>query len=125
MAADVAVGITIVFGTSGFSAQITDMNPPPWAREALETTHQGTATPARTWTPADLGDWGEMSIDFFFEPATSPPHDDAAETITITFPNATTWAFEGFMTGYEPGAVLNTLMTGTATVKVSGDVTIT
>ena len=126
MAADVATGITVAFGTSGFSADITDLNPPEWVREWLETTHQGTAVPARTWIPADLGDWGEFSFDFFFDPSTQPPHDDAIEEITITWPDATTWVWDGGMANYAPGPItLNGLMTGSATFKVSGDITIT
>ena len=48
----------------------------------------------------------------------------AAETVTITWPDSDTWAFTGFMTNYAGDAPHNGLMTGTATVKVSGDVTI-
>ena len=124
MAADIATGITIVFGTSGFSAELTDITAPEAARDAVESSHQGTTT-ARTFIPQDLVDWGSLEIDFNFDPSTDPPVDATAETVTITWPDATTWAFSGFMTNYSASAPLNDKMTGSATVKVTGDVTIT
>ena len=96
---DVATGITIVFGTSGFSAQILDVTPPGMSRESLETTHQSTMT-QKTFMPADLYDSGELGFDIHFNPDTSPPIGGATETITITFPSGATWAFSGFMTNY-------------------------
>lgn len=124
MGADVATGITVVFGTSGFSADITDITPPEASVESLETSHQGTTT-AKTFTPADLIDWGEMRIDFHFDEDTDPPVGSAAETVTLTWPDTSTWAFSGFMTNYSGSGPLNGLMSGSATVKVTGDVTIT
>jgi len=124
MAADVATGITIVFGTSGFSAELLDITAPTGTREPINTSHQGTSG-QHTFTPADLMDWGSLEISFHFAPSTDPPIDGAAETVTITWPDATTWAFSGFMTDYSASAPLNDKMTGSATVKVSGDVTIT
>ena len=121
---DVAVGITIDFATSAFTAEITDVTPPNPNRDSIETSHQGT-TVAKTFTPADLLDSGEAAFDFHFNPATNPPVDQDPEDITITFPSGTTWEFEGFMTDYAPDAPLNDKMVGSATLKVSGEITIT
>lgn len=118
---DVATGITLVFGTSGFTAELLDMTPPEGSREAIQTSHQGT-TGQHTFTPADLVDWGELRIDFHFNPATEPPINEAVEELTLTWPDGDTWVFNGFMTNYSGGAVLNEKMTGSATIKVSGDV---
>ena len=125
MSVFIGTGTTIAFGTSGFSAEILDVTPPGGSRESIQTSHMGT-TDAHTFTPAKLVDWGELSFDIHFDPATTPPIGLVAETITITFPNsaATTWAFTGFCTGYESADPLEGKMTGTITVKVSGDVTI-
>jgi len=120
---DIAHGITISFGTSGFSANLTDITPPAAERESIDTSHQGT-TSFKTFTPADLAEWGSLEVTIHFNPATDPPIDQAAETVTITWPDSDTWAFTGFMTNYAGDAPHNGLMTGTATVKVSGDVTI-
>ena len=121
---DIATGITIVFGTSGCSAEILDVNPPSLSRESVEVTHQGT-TGGKDFIPADLYDAGECSFDVHFNPDTAPPIDEAAETITITFPSGATWAFSGFLTGYEPKAPLEDKMTATVTIKVTGEITIT
>lgn len=121
---DIGTGITIVFGTTGFTAQIVDVSGPGLSRESIDVTHQETVD-ARAFTPADLFDGGELSFDIHFNPDTDPPVDEVAETITITWPAGATWAFNGFMTGYEPAAPLDDKMTGSVTVKVNGDITIT
>lgn len=122
-AVDVSFGFTIVFGTSAFAAQITDITPPAQTREAIGTSYQGTTT-AATYMPADLVENGELTFTIHFNPDTAAPIDGAAETVTITWPSGATWAFTGFMTAYTPGAPFNGLMTGEVTVKVSGDITI-
>lgn len=118
-------GITITFGTSGFSGEIIDTTPPEMTRESIETSHTETANNRKTFIPADLGDDGELSFDINFDPDVDPPIDGAAETITITFASGATWAFSGFMTGYAPAAPIDDRMTATVTVKVSGVITIT
>lgn len=121
---DISTGITIVFGTSSFSAQILDVTPPSQSRESIPTSHQGTTT-AHTYLPADLVENGELTFTIHFNPDTVPPIDAAAETVTITWPAGATWAFSGFMTNYEPDAPFEGKMTGTVTVKVTGDITVT
>ncbi len=121
---DIATGITIDFGTTAFTAEITDVSGPGLSRDSVDVTHQGTVD-ALAFTPADLFDAGEASFDIAFNPDTSPPIDQVAETITITWPAGATWVFNGFMTGYEPSAPLNDKMTGSVTIKVNGDITIT
>ena len=121
---DIAVGITIVFGTTGFSAEILDVTPPNMTRDSIEVSHQGT-TDVKEFTPADLYDSGEASFDFHFNPDTDPPIDEPAEIVTMTFPSGAIWAFSGFMTDYAPDAPLNDKMVGSATLKVDGEITIT
>jgi len=120
---DIGTGITLVFGTSGFTAEITDITPPGASRDSVNTSHQGTTT-AHTFSPTDLYDAGELSFDFHFNPDTSPPIDGATEEIVMTFPSGCTWTFNGFMTAYEPSTPLEDKMTGSATVKVTGAVAI-
>ena len=120
---DVATGMTVVFGTSAFSAQILDIRPPGAKRGEIDTSHMGTSV-NKTFTPEDFVDRGEMEMDIHFNPDTTPPIAAAAETITITFPAAATWAFTGFVTEYMPDAPLNNKMTATVKVKVSGAITI-
>ncbi len=121
---DIGTGITIGFGTSAFAAEITDITGPGLERESVETTHQGTED-ARTHAPVDLFDAGELGFDIHFNPDTDPPIDQPEETITITWPSGATWVFQGFMTGYEPATPLEDKMTGSVTIKITGDITIT
>lgn len=127
---DIAVGITIDFADTGFTAQILDVTPPNPSRDSIETSHQGT-TEAKRFIPADLYDSGEAGFDFHFDPDTNPPIDQPPEIITMTFPipdglsNGATWVFTGFMTDYAPDAPLNDKMVGSATLKVDGVIAIT
>jgi len=120
---DVGTGITIVFGTSTFSCEITDIRFPKLSREAIDVTHQGTSK-AKEYVPADFYDAGEFDFDFHFNPATSPPIDEATEEVTFTFPDGDEWVCNAFMTGYEATGPLNDKMTGTATFKVDGGIAI-
>ena len=120
----IGTGTTMTFAT-GFFAEILDISPPAGARESIQTSHMLT-TVAHTFTPAKLVDWGEVNIEFAFFPSEDPPIDDPAEGVVITFSNSSTatWAFDGFMTGYEPSVPLEERSSGSATLKVSGDVTV-
>jgi hypothetical protein len=116
-------GITITFA-SGFLAEILDVKPPAHSRESVELTHAGT-TKAKEFEPEKLYDAGEMSVDIAFDPSVSPPIDADPETVTITYPDGSTWAFEGFMTNYEPSVPIGAEQaTASVTIKVSGEVTI-
>lgn len=125
-AVDVSHGITIVFGTSGFSGEITDVTPPGTTRDTIDTSHQGTSD-FMTFIPSALADNGELTFTVHYNPDTEPPmtESDVAETITITAPSGATWAFSGFMSGYEPDAPHLDKMTASVTVKVSGAITVT
>ena len=123
-AVDIATGITIVFGTTGFTANIQDVSGPGLTRESIDVSHQGTVG-GMEFLPGDLHDPGELTFDIQFNPDTNPPVDQPIETVTITWPSGATWAADGFMTNYEPAAPLDDKMTGSVTVKFSGDVTIT
>ncbi len=89
---DIGTGATIVFGTSGFTAEVMSISIDGIDRESIETTHLGTTVPAanqyggRTYIPGDLADPGTTTIEINFNPDTLPPIGLAAETITITFP---------------------------------------
>jgi len=121
----IGTGTTITFAT-GFFAEILDISPPGASRVSINMSHM-TTTNAHAFDPGDLVDWGEMGVDLAFDPSEEPPIEDAKETVTITFPNsaASTWAFTGFMTGFEPSVPLEDRMTASATVKVDGKVTVT
>ena len=119
MATDIGTGATITFGTSGFTAEITNMDHGDMGREAIDTSHLGTTT-ARTFMPGDLYDPGSLTLDIHFDNANDPPLTGAAETITITFPDASTRSGSGFVTGYSYSVPLEDKMTAQMTVKFSG-----
>lgn len=121
--AQLGTGLTIAFA-SGFFAEIVDATPPGMSRESIDTTHMETVT-ARTFKPVDLYDPGELTAQIHFDPATTPPISSARETVTITFRNGDTWAFEGFMTGYEPRTPLEDKAVADVRIKASGVITIT
>ena len=121
---DIGTGITIGFGTSGFTAEILDVNWPSITRETVDVTHQGT-TGARIHSPTDLYDGGEFSFDLHFNPDTTPPTETPQEEITITGPSLATWVFNAHGIGYSPTTPLEGKMMCTATFKVSGEINIT
>lgn len=123
--ATVGTGTSVSFAT-GFFAEIIDISWSGVSREVIETTHMGTTT-ARTYTPGDLYDPGEAQVQIAFAPGTAPPWGDAAETVTVTWPDAgaATWAASGFMSDFEGGAAIEERMTATATLKFSGSITVT
>ena len=121
---DISSGITIVFGTSAFTAEITDVAGPTASRDSVEVTHQGTLL-GRDFVPTDLPDYGEISWDIHFNPDDDPPVNLAVEVITVTWPSGATWVFDGFVTSYEHGAPLLDKMTGSITVKISGVIVVT
>ena len=129
MAADGAFGTTIVFGTTGWTALITGVNQDGISRAELDTSHHGTTNGWKTFIPSDLKDAGVVSLEFHFNPDDAPPIDQAAETITITFPvpsgltNGATFACNGFMNNFTFGTPFEELLVGTSTLKLSGEPT--
>lgn len=123
--ADIGTGTSVAFD-SGFFAEVLDISGPSSTRVAIGTSHLLT-TIAMTFTPGDLVDWGEVTLEIAFDPKLRPPIDDTEEVMTITFANsaASVWAFTAFMTGFEPSIPLEERMTGSATVKITGDATVT
>lgn len=117
-------GIEIAFA-SGFLAQITGVTLPEQAREKIDVSHTLSPDNRMEWIMADLVDSGELEVELNFNPATSPPIDDPFETVTITFGSGTTWEFDGALSNYGGEAPLADRMTATATIVVSGLITIT
>lgn len=117
-------GSSIAF-SSGFLAEILEITPPGPSRPSIKTSHMLTTT-ADTFIPGDLADWGELVVEIAYFPATKPPINAATGSIVITFTDsaASTWTFNGFMTGFEAGVPMEDRATGTARIKVSGDVTV-
>jgi len=126
--AEQGTGTTLTFGTSGFTSELLSIGGPGWSRESVDTAHMGTTT-SLSFEPADLYDGGELTVEFAFDPSKTPPLTAVVETITVDWAGlgaGQIWSFSGFMTNYEPGsAAINERMTASATLKVTGDISIT
>lgn len=134
MAADQGTGTTVAFTSAGavaFETGVTfiDMSG-NISRGAVETTHLGT-TVAKSFEPEDLYDGGEITMTIDWDPeemliSTVFIMTMAPGTVTITFPNADTYAASMFFTGINWGPVaVNQRMQASVTLKVTGAVTIT
>ena len=135
-AVDIGTGASITFD-SGFFAQILDISWGGIGRVSVETSHMGVAAAGagkfgnKEFIAGELVDPGEVTVELNFNPITDPPIGSAAETFTLTFPiygndaTATNYSGTGFFTSWEFGVPLEDRMTATATVKISGNVTIT
>lgn len=117
-------GTTITFA-GGFFAEIIDITPPGVSRESIDTTHTTTANGDMTFMPSDIRDNGELEVELNFDESAVPPVDQPAESVVINWASGASWAFTGFLTNYSPAAPIDDRMTATATVKVSGGITIT
>lgn len=119
-----AEGITIAFGTSGFSGNITDIGQFYAAvRAAVDASHQGTvgAMPKKFSQQVDMG---ALQFNVQFDPGEDPPIDGAEETITVTCPDGELLSGTGAMTGYTPSGTKGELMMADVEVTWDGPVTI-
>lgn len=121
--ADTGFGITIAF-ESGFLAEIIDVTLPEWTRDEIETSHTATTDNAKTFIMQDLVDYGELQVELNFDESEVPPINDDFSPCVITFDSGTTWSFSGALKSYAAAAPIDDRMTATATIKVSGKITI-
>lgn len=130
-------GATLTAGTSAWTAQLTEISMDGISRTAVDITHLDlTAAGAGKWgemlfAPADYVDPGSLNISGHYDPDDKPPIDAVPETWTIAFDlvagdsTATSLAGSGFMTDFNWTGTLNDKVTFTATIKFSGNITIT
>lgn len=131
-AVEIGTGATLTFA-SGFFAQVTDIRWDEVDRQNFDVTdwHTDPAPDGRfgdkQFDLADLVDPGSLVIEMHFNPITDLPLDDA-ETLELLFPAssgaAARYLASAFLTEVEFQAPLENVMVATATVKLSGEVTI-
>ncbi len=124
--ADLGTGTTITFGTTAYSANLLSIDGPGITRESVPTSHMGTTT-AHTFIPADLYDGGSFDITFEFNGSDNPPFSSALEAITVDWGGAGAgkrWKFDAFMTDFSPAAAIDERMESSATMKVTGAVSV-
>lgn len=118
-------GTTVTFGSSGFSAALIAVKGPGLSRAAIDATTMA-STPGMEYIPAELYDGGELTLTVEHDGTDDPPilSTNVAETVTIDWGGlGNSWSFQGFVTGYEPGASIGERMQAEMTVKVTGGVT--
>lgn len=132
---EISTGATITFSSSFFATagnQITNISISDWARPAIDVAHFGTSA-VKDFLAGDLTDPGAITVEFLLDATTTPPFA-AIETTVITFPGVTgqiwTWTTAGdnkgaFLTDFSIDMPLEDVMTGSATLKLSGVVAIT
>lgn len=131
-AQDVASGITIVFGTSGFAALLKNTSVSERGVNDVETTHQTSAVGAthttlriRTYVPGDFLENGEFTAEYYFDPDLTPPFG-IVQTVTVTWPSGCTWAGSGYLRNAGGDAItIDEAMMITGTIKWAGDITVT
>lgn len=121
--AENSTGITVGFGTTSFSAELTGVSMSGVERTSLQTSHHGSSE--HTFIPGDLVNYGEVTCEIQWDPDTAPPIDADAETITITFPNGAKIVGSAFVTSYDWDAPLEEITTGSFTFKWAGEPTVT
>jgi hypothetical protein len=121
-------GATITFGTTGVSLEANSIQSQGIEWASIEDTDLGNTT-AKSFLRGDLYDPGTITVGFNW---TSDLDDllssSDSETITITYPNtdSSTEASDGFIQSIDPSTLeVDTLATGTLTVKRTGPITYT
>ncbi len=140
MSADIdsGAGLTMTFGTSGWTAELTRITADGISRGFTESTHYGTTQAngtttigGKTFFPHAFADPGSTTVEVHFNPDTIPPVNAAAETITFAFEKSggdttgASWAVSGFISDFSADFEMDGKMTATLTLKHSGLVTIT
>lgn len=136
-AVNVGTTTSITFGTSGFTAHMTNVRAYNVTVQTFKTTHMASTQPTgtqqggHTYIASKFGDMGELQIEGHYNPQTPLPGSGVFEAVTVTAPlvagdsTPATWAGSACLTNFQPTAPYDDLMTFTATWKWSGIPTFT
>lgn len=107
-------------------AEVYDITPPNDTVDEVDATHMQSPNRTREFIPG-LIDPGEASFEMNFVPGSASDLKiaeikTAGERVKcrVTFPNAVTWTFSGWVSGYEPAVPTDDKMTATVTWRVTG-----
>jgi predicted secreted protein len=125
----VAMGTTIRKATGSAYAGLTSIGGLELSAETIDTTTLDSPGQYRQFT-SSFKDAGEVSLSGYFEHTSHTEiladfEAGSTNPYTITFPNGATWAFDGVVTGFTTGFELEDLVSFEATIKVSGEPTLT
>lgn len=127
--ADVPIGTTITFGSSGLTTEVKEMSIENFERTAIPVTHYGSTT-TMEYIPARLSDTPEVTFTLNYDSDELFLINAAAELVTVTLPvppggsTAATFVGSGFATSesVELGDGED-VMTREVTVKYDGRAT--
>ena len=129
-------GSTITFAETSFAAEITSMAQSGISRPAIKVSHFGSVNTngvgSDAFVPGCLADQGSLDIGYNFRPGVAtdrPSFTNGAELVTIEFASThetgALVSFSGFFTDDGWDAPFEDNMTGSGTIKISGDVAYT
>ena len=121
-------GVTIALAapSAAFFAKVLSIDWSGISRATVGTSHMATAASAHTFMPGDLYDPGSISVEMIFNSTTNAltPLVAVAGTVVVTFDDAKTWSSSGFMTGFGITARNEELITASATIKLTGAISL-
>lgn len=129
MAVDIGQGTYVGFGTALNTAtgyKITGVNHGGISRAVADATHMTSS--AKEFVASAIYDPGELSVEVLFDPGIKPTADLANvvtnQTVNVYWAAGGTttqlWSALGYATGFEAGAQMEDMMSGTLTIKLSG-----
>jgi uncharacterized membrane protein len=129
MAIDIGQGTYVTFGSALATAtgyKITGVNHGGITRAVADATHMQSV--AKEFVGSSIYDPGELSVEVLFDPAIKPTSDltnvATNQTVNVYWAAGGTatqlWSAYGFATGFEAGAQMEDMMSGTLTIKLSG-----
>lgn len=131
MGIDIGQGTFVSFGTALHTAtgyKITGVNHGGISRAVADATHMTSS--AKEFVASAQYDPGELSVEVLFDPAIKPTADLANvatnQTVNVFWAaggtSTTLWSAFGYATGFEAGAQMEDMMSGTLTIKLSGTI---
>jgi hypothetical protein len=135
MANDIGQGTTISFGgilTNSSNSSTYRVNGINWggiSREVVDASHMLTSG-GKEFLASENYDPGEISVEIHFDPSISPiptmTNVSTTQIVAVRFANGGTntalWSAYGFLSQFEAGAPKDDMMTGTVTIKLSGNI---
>lgn len=113
-------------------AEVKSISGPGLSMETIDATHMESPNAFRELLPS-FKSAGEVTLEMNFLPANSNQQgfvedfqDRVKRNWKLVFPDTatTTWSFSGYITGFAPSAAVDSILTASATIAVTGDVTI-
>lgn len=135
MANDIGQGTYVTFGSIVGNAatcyKVNQVSLGGVSRDVVDASHLLT-TGGKQFLASEYYDPGELSLEIHHDPSLNPvnllTNVGTAQVVNIYFANGGTstalWSAYGFASGFEASAPKDDMMTGTLTIKLSGNISI-